>query len=105
MKKEPEGWPANGKEVSLSNVHMYFEKFMQDPNFHNKEMLLALINQDDLNEHNDLGMFRITDYEMGLINSIYLYSKYTGCNDGVLYIYRLLIRTFIIRKSIFMSLK
>ena len=100
--KMPEGWPQNGREASLSNVNMYFEKFMKEPNFHNKEMLLALINQDDLNESNDLGVLRTTDYEVGLINSIYLYSKYTGCNDGVLYIYRLLIRSFLMRKIYFM---
>ena len=103
--KEPEGWPVNGKEASLSNVHMYFEKFIKEPNFHNKEMLLALINQDDLNEPNDLGMVRTTDYEIGLINSIYFYSKCTGCNDGVLYVYRLLIRSFIMRKMYFMMVE
>lgn len=35
--KEPEGWSANGKEASLSNVYMYFNKFIKDPNYHNKE--------------------------------------------------------------------
>ena len=85
--REPKDWPINGKEASLSNVYTYFERFIDDPNYHNKEMLLTLVNQDDLNETNDLGIYRVTDYEIMLINSIYLYSKVIGCTDGVLYIF------------------
>jgi len=103
--REPKDWTINGKEASLSNVYTYFERFIDDPNYHNKEMLLTLVNQDDLNETNDLGIYRVTDYEIMLINSIYLYSKVIGCTDGVLYIYRLLIRSFIMRKMYFMTVE
>ena len=103
--KEPIDWPINGKEASLSNVYTYFERFIDDPNYHNKEMLLTLVNQDDLNETNDLGIYRVTDYEIMLINSIYLYSKVTGCTDGVLYIYRLLTRSFVMRKMYYMTVE
>lgn len=37
--REPKDWPINGKEASLSNVYTYFERFIDDPNYHNKEML------------------------------------------------------------------
>lgn len=64
--REPKDWPINGKEASLSNVYTYFERFIDDPNYHNKEMLLTLVNQDDLNETNDLGIYRVTDYEINV---------------------------------------
>lgn len=102
--EKPNDWPLNGRETSLSMVMNSFEKFIKKPNYINKENLLNLLNQDDLNESDDRGVCRTTDYELGLINTIYEWSVETVCIDGILYIYRLLIRACVTNKFKFMML-
>lgn len=72
--KQPIDWPQNQREARLSNVLYAVEKFQEKPNYGNKEILLSLITEIDPNQHNNLGLMRITDYEVALINELYMYA-------------------------------
>ena len=72
MLKKPSDWPQNQREARLSNVLNAVEKFQKQPNYENKEVLLGIINIIDPNQYDNSGLMRITDYEIGLINHLYL---------------------------------
>ena len=101
-KNKPSDWPRNQREASLTNVFNYLLKFIDNPSVDTKEYLLALVNQDDVNQSDDTGLSRYTDYEISLINTIYLLSKNCNFNEAISYIYRLLMRTFVQRKMLVM---
>ncbi|WP_343339143.1 hypothetical protein TPELB_14980 [Terrisporobacter petrolearius] len=72
MKNKPEGWPANAIECQLENIYTQVEKFKENPSYQNKEVLISLVSDHDLNQRSSLGLHRTTDYEVSLINSLFL---------------------------------
>ena len=40
--EKPENWPANAKECELENIYISLKKFIKDPSYKNKEVLVAL---------------------------------------------------------------
>ena len=87
-KDRPKDWPATYSEARLSEVFNYIKIFKDNPTFENKEVLLSLVNQTDLNEGDTRGIHRITEYEVTLINSIYLESLLLQAHDIKIYLYR-----------------
>ena len=73
--KKPNNWTQNQREARLSNVLYAVENFEKNPNYANKEILLLLISEIDPNQHDDFGLMRISDYEVGLINQLYFYAS------------------------------
>ena len=51
------------------------EEFKNNPTYKNREILIALASEHDMNETSGYGLVRITEYEVGLINYLYLVSK------------------------------
>ena len=49
---------------------MQFDKFKVDPSYKNKEVLVSLVSDYDLNQRSMLGLFRTTEYEVACINSL-----------------------------------
>lgn len=86
--EKPEKWPVNNREASIQEVHNFIEEFDKNPSYENREILSSLVSQTDLNEINDLGMFRITEYEVALLNSIYMYALKMNFNVVKLFVYR-----------------
>ncbi len=84
----PLDWPATYNEARLSQVFDYIKIFKNEPTFKNKEVLLSLVNQTDLNEGDSRGVHRITEYEVMLINSIYLEAFFLQAHDVKIYLYR-----------------
>jgi hypothetical protein len=70
--EKPSDWPANGREVHISKILKAVEIFEKEPNYKNKEILISLVSPVDLNENNGLGLFRVTEYEVSIINELYL---------------------------------
>ena len=60
--EKPDDWPQNQREANLSNILKATEDFYKSPSYKTKEIMASLINQTDLNELNELGLFRITNY-------------------------------------------
>lgn len=69
---KPDDWPQNGIENQLENIKDAVEKFIVNPSYATKEVLVALICEYDLNQRSQLGMVRTTIYEVELINYLYL---------------------------------
>ena len=84
---KPNDWPQNQREANLMNVLDAVEAFTKQPNYKNKEILYALINQVDLNEINEFGLFRITDYEVAIINQLYFDATLINCESLKIYLY------------------
>ncbi len=97
--ERPSDWPQNNREYQLSNVCGALERFIKEPNLQNKEFLFGLVTYNDLNERNQTGLWRFTEYEVALINHIYYYATITQCNQAKLFLYEFLIDTVILQKS------
>ena len=93
-------WPQNNRECQLTNISNAFEKFIKNPTLENKEFLFCLVTYNDLNESNQQGLCRFTEYEVALINEIYFYATVTQCSQAKLFLYEFIIDTVILKKSI-----
>lgn len=101
---EPKDWPQNNREASLSNVCNYMKIFFENPSFSNKELVLALVTQDELNQSNDIGIMRVTDYEVALMNSIFSMAAATNFLEVKNYLYRMLTRVISQKKFFIFAL-
>ena len=72
--EKPEGWPKNRREWKLDVLCERMEEFKNNPTYKNREILIALASEHDMNETSGYGLVRITEYEVGLINYLYLVS-------------------------------
>ena len=70
--QKPDDWPANDLEQRLENINNQVGEFKKDPNYKNKEILLSLISDYDLNQRSMLGLHRTTIYEVKILNSLYI---------------------------------
>lgn len=86
--KKPSDWPASNREAHLEVIFNTLQDFVKNPTYRNKEILFSLVNHSDINEFNNTGVFRITDYEVALINSIYYFSSAIHCESIKIFLYR-----------------
>ena len=68
----PKDWPANAIECQLENIMLQLDNFNKKPNYKNREVLISLVTDYDLNQRPALGLFRTTKYEIGCINAIFM---------------------------------
>lgn len=68
---KPSDWPANNREVMLENIYNAAEEFENNPGYKSKELLLALVSEHDLNQSSHTGLYRVTEFEVQLINILY----------------------------------
>lgn len=73
---EPADWPQNEREARLSNVLYAVEKFIEDPTYTNKELMISLITISDINEYSARGLVRVSDYEVAVLNQLYVYATF-----------------------------
>ena len=74
--EKPSDWPCNAMECALENINNALEMFYKDPSYKNKEVLVGLISDYDLNQRSHIGKWRTTKYEVALINSLFLESSF-----------------------------
>lgn len=89
VKDKPEDWPANNIECQLENIYIQIERFEEDPSYYNKEILVSLVSNHDLNQQSSTGLHRTTDYEVSMINSIFLKASFMNMNVVKTFIYEL----------------
>ncbi len=87
--EKPEGWPANAIECQLDNVQKALDEFKDNPSYKNKEVLISLVSDYDLNQRSMVGLFRNTDYEVACINALFLEANFIQCNTLKTYLYEL----------------
>lgn len=86
---KPEKWPANAIECQLENIMNQLENFKINPNYKNKEVLISLISNYDLNQSSLSGMMRTTKYEVACINLLILDAYALQLNTLKVYLYEL----------------
>lgn len=90
IETKPEDWPANAIECQLENIQSQIKEFKENPNYKNKEVLVSLITDYDLNQRSALGLFRTTEYEVAIINSLFLDANILQLNSLKVYLYELI---------------
>ncbi len=88
--EKPGDWPQNRREWILEVLCEQIEKFADDPTYLNRERLIALASEHDLNETSAFGLIRFTEYEVGLINYLYIASNTYQINSVKVYLYDLI---------------
>lgn len=88
--KRPKDWPANAIEYQLDNIQNQIERFKRNPSYKNKEVLLSLVSDYDLNQRLMLGLFRTTEYEVACINALFVDAHIHQFNGLKTYLYELL---------------
>lgn len=84
---KPIDWPRNNGEANLDLISQAVERFKRDPNYKNKEILLSLVDATDPNEIDERGVITFSDYEVSVINRLYLNAIKLGCESIKLYLY------------------
>lgn len=69
--QKPCDWPVNRAEQSLDMISEALDAFVENPSYVTKEGLISLVSDYDLNGRDFTGTYRISEYEVGQINSIY----------------------------------
>ena len=87
---KPKDWPANAIECQLENIMLQLDKFEQEPTYKNKEVLISLVSDYDLNQRSALGLFRTTEYEIGCINALFIEAHFHMINALKTYLYELI---------------
>lgn len=73
--EKPVDWPANAKESMLDCILTATEDFIAKPNYITKERLLSHVSDYELNQRSFIGLYRVTEFEVGIINALYLYAS------------------------------
>lgn len=68
---KPKDWPANDRERFLDVVVRLLKDFVSHPSYKTKDAIVAISCNYDYHQKLMLGMCRVTDYEVMLVNSIY----------------------------------
>lgn len=99
--EKPDDWPQNQREANLSNILKATEDFYSSPSYKTKEIMASLINQTDLNELNELGLFRITSYEVAILNQLYFLATVINFDSLKVYLFGHIARFARMHKSIY----
>lgn len=97
--KKPDEWPVNAREYVLDRVLAATEEFIDNPSYITKERVLSWISDYDLNQRSYLGRYRITEYEVSIINTLYFYGAAYNINALKVYLYELIGETARLQKN------
>ena len=95
---KPADWPVNEHELMLKQIGDCVNKFIEEPNYINREILISLISRHDLNQGVGRGPLRVTEYEVSIINALYFQGKYYQINALITYLYDLIAQITRIQK-------
>lgn len=88
--QKPDKWPESERECALENIFGAIQLFIEEPNYKNKEVILSLATGYDLSQKPILGIWRISEYEVELMNVLYLYASGLNIYSVKLFIYDLI---------------
>ncbi|WP_313133225.1 hypothetical protein [Anaerocolumna sp.] len=86
---KPSDWPANNREFVLEKIYRATEMFKVNPGYRTKEILLSLVSEHDLNQRSYEGIYRVTEFEVELINILYLTGAAYQINSLRVYLYEI----------------
>lgn len=85
--EKPKDWPVNAKECALEKIYISLKKFITNPTYKNKEIVVALVDNYDLNQRSMLGLHRNTEYEVALINYLFMHAMAMNFNGLKAFLY------------------
>lgn len=88
--QKPDKWPENERECALENIFSAMQRFIEEPNYKNKEVILSLSTGYDVSQRPILGIWRISKYEVELMNVIYIFASALNIYSVKLFIYDLI---------------
>lgn len=88
--EKSQDWPANAREQTLDALCDCVEKFKNNPSYKTREVLLSLTSGHDLNQHAGYGMVRVTEYEVAIINYLYMVGNAYQITSLKTYLYDLI---------------
>lgn len=86
----PIDWPANGREQRLDIIWDLLNKFESKPSYRTRESLLSFVCDNDANQYTSFGKVRFSEYEVELINIIYVRAAQFQINSVIAYLYDLI---------------
>lgn len=90
MNTKPDDWPQNGRESKLELIADKIREFEHDPSYKTREVLLAVVCNNDANEYSSFGRMRVTEFEAQLINILYVKAERLQINSIKVYLYDLI---------------
>ena len=85
-----EKWPANVREKILDTLCECVKEFEKNPSYKTREVLLSLTCEHDLNLNDNFGLVRVTEYEVGILNYLYLVGNAYQISSLKTYIYNII---------------
>lgn len=86
---KPVDWPVNNREAKLEYVYRAVERFRDNPNYKNREVVLSILNEHDLNQRSYEGEPRVTEYEVEMINLLYAMGTAYNINSLKTFLYEI----------------
>ena len=97
---KPSDWPINAKEHALERINSALLFFIDNPGYRTKEILVSLVSQYDLNQKSYFGLYRVTEYEVAIINCLYIYENTINLKSLSLYLYGIIGDTIRTQKAV-----
>lgn len=88
--QKPDKWPESERECALQNIFGAMKRFIEEPNYKNKEVILSLATGYDLSQKPILGIWRISEYEVELMNVLYMMASGLNIYSVKLFLYELI---------------
>lgn len=88
--QKPDKWPENERECALQNIFSAMQRFIEEPNYKNKEVILSLATGYDISQRPILGIWRISEYEVELMNVLYTFASALNICSVKLFLYELI---------------
>lgn len=98
MSTKPNDWPRNGREAKLELIAEKIGEFELHPSYRSRELLLAIVCDNDANQYSSFGEMRVTEFEAELINIIYFKAERLQINSIKIYLYDLITETTRLQK-------
>ncbi|MEG2013455.1 MAG: hypothetical protein RR063_09675 [Anaerovoracaceae bacterium] len=98
MKTKPKDWPVNAREAKLELIWDKIKEFEVNPSYKTREVLLAVVCDNDANQHSSIGTIRTTEFEVQLMNLIFVKADLLQIKSIKVYLYSLITETTRLQK-------
>ena len=71
--QKPDDWPINAREQDLELIDKAIDEYETTPGYRTREVLITMFSDFDLNQTAAIGEYRICEYEVALINKLYIW--------------------------------
>ena len=84
---KPKDWPCNRLEQVIELVDRTYCEFNKNPNYRTREALVSATSLYDFNQLSSIGRFRITPYEIRLLNTFWMSARWYNVSSLLLFVY------------------